>query len=739
MIEVTARETEANNDVNNDVGGGVNDGGAGGPRHDDGDDLPDPSRQNYGNERALSGLEGSQPQVSSEPSGLTTNSSLSGNNDTETATNTETEETTEPNEGTSSADFRESLDGSPESPVVDSEARRTMIRTEITEAAALKKTSSKATGLQERVDLKKNDVIIHNGKEVTVGDRLGKRGRGGRLGKHYNSFNLFPRSGSPGYSMDMTRETYQRVDTSQQTGQQEQALVLAGEECHMDIVPFKLHGNQECMEAKRQELKKIVEDYKAVKVVRDDGHYVISSRFVLWYKKHSDGRIQTRARLVARGFEERGEGIMSDSPTMDSTSLKIILGVAQSKAWTVTTADVKAAFLQGLPLTERVVRVKPPPEAGVPPGHVWELQVALYGLQDASLRFHWKVCKVFKELGMRQSKLDPAVFYSFSKDGGELEGVIGTHVDDFLMAGTSDWLKVTTEKVAAQFELGKIEKDDFLYCGHRIIQKDGRLTLGQDEFAEGIKPYNITPARKRETAEKVTETERAQIRSGAGKLGWVARLTRPDLMFAQIEASSTVTRAEVGDLKNLNKAMARVQESKSELCIPRLEGDVRKWRLQLFTDAAWQNLNQVGSTGGRLIFISDGKHSYAVHWAAHRLRRVCHSSQAAEVMAMNEGLNDMAFIREMLQEMTGLKLPAQLTIDCKNAYRVITGTTAPTDKKVRCEAAGVREALLEGEIERVNLVRGKAMLADVLTKRKVEPNALLHVVQTGQSLDELGY
>ena len=106
---------------------------------------------------------------------------------------------------------------------------------------------------------------------------------------------------------------------------------------------------------------------------------------------------------------------------------------------------------------------------------------------------------------------------------------------------------------------------------------------------------------------------------------------------------------------------------------------------------------------------------------------------------MNEGLNDTAFIRQMIHETTGVWVPIQLTIDNKNAYRAITGTTAPTDKKVRCEAAGVREALLEGEVERIRLVRGKAMLADVLTKRKVEPNDLLHIVQTSDSLEKLGY
>ena len=71
--------------------------------------------------------------------------------------------------------------------------------------------------------------------------------------------------------------------------------------------------------------------------------------------------------------------------------------------------------------------------------------------------------------------------------------------------------------------------------------------------------------------------------------------------------------------------------------------------------------------------------------------------------------------------------------------RAITSNTAPTDKKVRCEAAGVREALMEGEVEKIRLVKAKAMLADVLTKRKVEPNNLLYVVQTGASLEKLGY
>ena len=683
------------------------------------------SRQNYGNMASL-GLGRAHSQVRiPKPFELTTNSTPSG----------DTDDTDDGADDTTGAELRgeagDQQDGAPE----DREARRTMICTELQEAGGRRPSSKNRD--QPRIDLKKTDVIIHNGQICDVGDRLGKRGKNGRIGKKYNTFNLFPRSGAEPYSQNLAESSYQKVE-DKAAGRQEEILVLRGEECHMDIVPYKLHGNQECLEAKRQELKKIVEDYKAVKVVPDDGHYKISSRFVLWYKKHSDGSIQTRARLVARGFEEK-EAVASDSPTMDSTSLKIIFMTAQARSWKVTTADVKAAFLQGLPLNERTVRVKPPPEANVPAGHVWELQVALYGLQDASLRFHWKVCKVFKQLEMEQSKLDPAVFYAKDKKTGQLKGVIGTHVDDFLITGQQSWLDRMTREIGKQFELGKIEDSDFLYCGHRIVQEGERITLSQEEFAAEVKSFDMLPARKKQNTDKVTDEERGQMRSGAGKLGWLARLTRPDLMFAQIEASSTVTRADVSDLKQLNKAMTRVAGIKSVLNVPKLETDAKDWKIQLFTDAAWQNLNQVGSTGGRVAFISDGRHSFPVHWAAHRLRRVCHSSQAAEIMAMNEGLNDTAFIRQMIHEMMGVWVPIQLTIDNKNAYRAITGTTAPTDKKVRCEAAGVREALMEGEVERVRLVRGKAMLADVLTKRKVEPNDLLHIIQTSESLEKLGY
>ena len=238
----------------------------------------------------------------------------------------------------------------------------------------------------------------------------------------------------------------------------------------MDIVPYRLHGNRECMEAKQEELNKIVNKYKAVQVVDDVGQFRLSSKFVLLYKKSSDGTVKTRARLCARGFE-KVEKVDSDAPTMDAASLKIVVAVARSKNMKVVSSDVSSAFLQGLPLTERDVFVEPPREANLGSGKIWKLRFSLYGLQDASLRFQSKVRAVFKTIGLIQSKLDPAVFYAKNKES-QLVGLIGTHVNDFMIAGSQSWCDKMVELIGTKFELGTVEKYNFLCCGHRIIQEE---------------------------------------------------------------------------------------------------------------------------------------------------------------------------------------------------------------------------------------------------------------------------
>ena len=130
-------------------------------------------------------------------------------------------------------------------------------------------------------------------------------------------------------------------------------------------------------------------------------------------KQKLNGGEEVRACLVARGYEEECE-VQSDSPTIDQKNIKILLAFCATNRWTPKTSDMKSGFLQGRKL-DRLVNIKPPREAGLGKGSLWVLEVALYGLYYASLKFYIKCKDIFHNLGLTESKMDPALFYRLGK------------------------------------------------------------------------------------------------------------------------------------------------------------------------------------------------------------------------------------------------------------------------------------------------------------------------------------
>ena len=68
----------------------------------------------------------------------------------------------------------------------------------------------------------------------------------------------------------------------------------------------------------------------------------MSSRWVINEKK--DERV--KARIVARGYEEAKENLLTDAPTVDKTSIRTFLTIVAMNEWDAGSLDVKAAFLQ---------------------------------------------------------------------------------------------------------------------------------------------------------------------------------------------------------------------------------------------------------------------------------------------------------------------------------------------------------------------------------------------------------
>ena len=93
------------------------------------------------------------------------------------------------------------------------------------------------------------------------------------------------------------------------------------------------------------------------------------------------------------------------------------------------------------------------------------------------------------------------------------------------------------------------------------------------------------------------------MRKIAGQIGWLARETRPDLAFAQVEMSTKFVKGKVRDLIQASKVTRRVKQSQSHILIKKL-GPVKFWYVELSTDASLSNLNEsVHSTGAYVILL----------------------------------------------------------------------------------------------------------------------------------------
>ena len=149
-------------------------------------------------------------------------------------------------------------------------------------------------------------------------------------------------------------------------------------------LPVSEHWRPEVKEAKDTEVNNLL-DYDVFKEVEDAGQQTIGSRWVVTSKEKHDGQKKnTKARLVACGFQETHKP-QSDSPIVSKESFKFLMAVVANSGFKLASVDIRATFLQSRTL-DRDVFVEPPSDIKKP-GIVWRLKKLLYGLDDASRKF----------------------------------------------------------------------------------------------------------------------------------------------------------------------------------------------------------------------------------------------------------------------------------------------------------------------------------------------------------------
>ena len=317
-------------------------------------------------------------------------------------------------------------------------------------------------------------------------------------------------------------------------------------------VPVKYHKLPEVLEAKQNEVRNLT-DYNTFEEVEDVGQKKIGSRWVISKKESHDGQKKDfKARIVAKGFQEDCKP-QADSPTAMKESNKIFLAISANEGFEIQSVDIKAAFLQSKVL-DREVYVEPPKDIKHE-NKIWRLIKPLYGLGDASRKFWLRVKDIFKQKGLKTVVGDKAFYYKH--DGGKLLGMVITHVDDFNIAGSEEFIDDLVQSIKRELTVSKIEKGSFRFTGVDIERMDDGIVVSMEEYAESIE--SLDNIRKTTATDRLTEAELKIYRKYTGKFSWLAMNVRPDLAITAVKMAIRGRDATIKDLKRINYVIEKIR------------------------------------------------------------------------------------------------------------------------------------------------------------------------------------
>jgi len=260
--------------------------------------------------------------------------------------------------------------------------------------------------------------------------------------------------------------------------------------------------------------------------VPDEGQIAISMRWVLTEKPAElpEDPAKLKARLVVRGCEDRHRAsVVSTSPTVGRATLRVVIASMTEHGWVPRSVEVRTAFLQGLPLDRfKPVYVRPPPQAHVPDGLLWELRKCAYGLTDAPRRLYEAVLSLLLSLGYVRCEVDHGLFFFYL--GGRLLFVIATHVDDFLYGGTVKEVARFETALRQAFDVGPVTVGTLAFTGLHVVTdadtSSGALsiTVNQDHYLATIDTVSVSAARTSTNAAAVSSAELTQYRRAVGAL-----------------------------------------------------------------------------------------------------------------------------------------------------------------------------------------------------------------------------
>ena len=515
------------------------------------------------------------------------------------------------------------------------------------------------------------------------------------------------------------------------------------DEVFVATLPRFRHSEPESMKAKMKEL----EDFKTynvyIEVEKPKDKNILGTQWVITEKDPvNDEPVKRKARMCIMGNQEKNiEMIPTESPTVAKSSIRLLLAeAARNEDWYIRVSDVTRAFLQTSEI-EREVYVRAPKEAGLPSNRVWLLKRPAYGLVDASRGFYINQATKLVEFGMEVCKMDPAFFF-YHSDGStalsevrKLSGMVATHVDDSLTAGDAKYRNDIEGPMTEEFDYGSHDNLPFRYVGLNMTRLEDGISLDQDHYIQNLAIPDISCLNSLRADDQLFN--QSDFRSAVAKLQMISITSRPDLCYDTKTLSRLYGRATKKDYQKMIKLFKKVKSDTTKMIYKDL-GDLKDWVIIVYSDASLKKMpDTVSSCGARVIIIVNKLTNAAavIMWKSKQLKRVVHSSMAAEAMSCEEAISEIYQLRHMLRQMHGKqadKIPAISIVDCQDLVDSVHSLRPVEDKRLMGTIVEIKQAIvLDNTIQELRHVEKTKQVADGLTKPGASCQELLRILHTG--------
>ena len=162
-------------------------------------------------------------------------------------------------------------------------------------------------------------------------------------------------------------------------------------------------------------------------------------------------------------------------------------------------------------------------------GEDYVISTAVYGTKDGPRGWYKNLHTAVVKVGLRPVPHEQAAFV-LNDETGVIAGLAIVHIDDILWTG-GRVMEEKMQEVIELYKVGKVEKNDFKYCGRQILKDSKGAHVTCPSFTDRVQPIYMGTAERKNKQCAATDGYKLQLRSVIGSLAWLARVCRPDLAY----------------------------------------------------------------------------------------------------------------------------------------------------------------------------------------------------------------